>query len=174
MAVLPEIVEGPLTTEALGERYRALCEDPRFENLPGKVEIDNWGQLLMSPASVYHGVLQARLVERLAGLGGQSIVEAPVNTSLGVLVADIAWAPADFVQRHLDETPLPAAPALCVEVASPSNSLKGLREKMEAYVGAGAREAWIIFPQSKRIEYYGPGGAMPASTFAVDLAGLFD
>jgi hypothetical protein len=45
---------------------------------------------------------------------------------------------------------------------------------MEAYVGAGAREAWIIFPQSKRIEYYGPGGAMPASTFAVDLAGLFD
>jgi hypothetical protein len=90
MAVLPEIVEGPLTTEALGERYRALCEDPRFENLPGKVEIDNWGQLLMSPASVYHGVLQARLVERLAGLGGQSIVEAPVNTSLGVLVADSA------------------------------------------------------------------------------------
>ena len=128
----------------------------------------------MSPASTYHGLLQSRLVKRLAELPGETIVEAPVSTSLGVLVADIAWAPADFVISHRDETPLAIAPALCIEVASPSNSLRGLREKMDAYLAAGTTEAWIVFPQSKRIEYYGRSGTMTASAMGVDLTGLFD
>jgi Uma2 family endonuclease len=174
MGPFPEVVDAPLSTEALRERYRALCDDPRFDNLPGKVELDTWGRVLMSPASTYHGLLQSRLVKRLAEIPGETIVEASVSTSLGVLVADIAWAPGEFITLHRDETPLASAPALCVEVASPSNSLRGLREKMEAYLAAGAAEAWIVFPQSKRIEYYGRSGPLAASAMNVDLAGLFD
>jgi hypothetical protein len=36
----PEVVEAPLSSEALGERYRAICEDPCYANVPGKIELD--------------------------------------------------------------------------------------------------------------------------------------
>ena len=45
---------------------------------------------------------------------------------------------------------------------------------MDAYLAAGTTEAWIVFPQSKRVEYYGRSGTMTASALAVDLDGLFD
>ena len=35
-----EVIHQPLTPEALGIRYRDLCDDPRFANLQGKIEID--------------------------------------------------------------------------------------------------------------------------------------
>lgn len=173
MGANPEVIEKPLTYEELAGRYRELCADPRFANLPGKVEIDNWGRLLMSPASNYHGMLQGRLIQRLLPLGGQAFAEASVLTPAGLLVADVAWAGAVFMQAHGTETPFARAPALCIEIASPSNSLKELREKTAAYLAAGADEAWIVFPQSARFEFFGKEGAIARTAFAVALDGLF-
>ena len=174
MGANSEVIDKELTREGLGERYRDLCADPRFANLPGKIELDMWGRILMSPASNYHGMLQARLGQRLAPLGGQAVSEASVVTSIGLLVADVAWASPDFVRAHVTETPFTQAPELCIEIASPSNSLKELREKVDAYLAAGANEAWIVFPQSKRFEFFGKGGPLQRSAFGVELTGLFD
>lgn len=174
MGAIPEVIEEPLTYEALAEKYRELCADPRFANLPGKIELDLWGRILMSPASNYHGVLQGRLIQKLLPLGGQAIAEASVVTSIGLLVTDVAWASAVFMRAHETETPFTRAPELCIEIASPSNSLKELHEKMDAYLAAGASEAWIVFPQSRRVEVFGKGGPIPRSGFAVELSGLFD
>jgi Uma2 family endonuclease len=174
MAASPEIIEAPLTQEALAIRYRELCADPLFANIPGKIELDVWGRILMSPASNYHGMLQARLAQRLASLGGQTFSEASVVTSIGLLVADVAWASADFMRAHGTETPFTQAPELCVEIASPSNSLKELREKVDAYLAAGAVEAWIVYPQSKRFEFSAKGGSIQRSSYRVDLSTLFD
>jgi Uma2 family endonuclease len=173
MGNVHELIEAPLSSEELAERYRDLCEDLRFVNLPGKIELDVWGRIVMSPASFYHGVLQGRLCRSLAMLGGEVVVEAPVVTAMGLLVADVAWASAQFMSEHRSETPLTCAPELCIEVASPSNSLKELREKIDAYLATGAQEVWIVYMQSKRCEFYGKQGLIQRSTYAVDLAGLF-
>jgi hypothetical protein len=101
------------------------------------------------------------------------ITEASVLTSLGLQVADVASASVAFMQVHGTETPFTCAPELCVEVASPSSSRKGPREKSAAYIAAGAREAWIVFPQSERIEFYSQDGPVEHTRFAIDLAGLF-
>lgn len=174
MGEMREVIEAPLSSEELAARYRGLCADPRFENLPGKIELDPWGRILMSPASTYHGVLQGRLCRRLAVLGGEAFVEGPVVSSIGLLVADVVWASTEFMRSHISETPLTRAPELCIEIASPSNSRKELREKVEAYLAAGAVEVWIAYPQSKRFEFFGTKGAMQRSSYAVDLTGLFD
>ena len=174
MAASPEIIEAPLTREALGMRYRELCADPLLANVPGKIELDLWGRILMSPASNYHSMLQARLVQRLASLGGQAFSEASVVTSIGLLVADVAWASADFMRARGTETPFTQAPELCIEIASPSNSVKELREKVDAYLAAGAVEAWVAYPQSKRFEFSAPGGSIERSRYVVDLSTLFD
>jgi len=173
MDKVQEVIEAPLSGEDLAARYRGLCDDRRFANLPGKIELDVWGRLLMSPASAYHGHIQARLCQELAILGGQAFVEASVLTATGVLVADVAWASAEFMRAHGFETPYTQAPELCIEVVSPSNSVKELGEKTEAYLAAGADEVWIVYPQSKRCEFHGKQGPIASSRYAVDLADLF-
>jgi Uma2 family endonuclease len=65
------------------------------------------------------------------------------------------------------------APELCIEVVSPSNSRQEMREKIDAYLATGAEEVWIVYPQSKRCEFFARGGRMERSAFAVDLADIF-
>jgi Uma2 family endonuclease len=173
MGKVQELIEAPLSSEELAARYRALCDDPFYANVPGKIELDVWGRTVMTPASFFHGVVQARMCRSLAKLGGEVVVEAPVVTPIGLFVADVAWASARFMSAHGAETPLTRAPEICMEVVSPSNSVKELREKTDAYLTAGADEVWIVYPQSKRCEFYGKQGLMQRSTYAVDLAGLF-
>ena len=128
MGDMNEIVEAPLSSEDLGARYRALCDNPCYANVPGKIELDVWGRMVMSPASNYHSALQTTLAGRLAVLGGRAFVEASVVTDAGVLVADVAWASNEFMQARGFETPYGRSPELCIEVVSPSNSRKELRE----------------------------------------------
>lgn len=175
MSAAPEVIEQPLTYEALGAMYRRLCDDPLLANVPGKVELDTWGRMVLrSPASNYHGNLQARLVRRLAILGGETIVESSVLTPMGVLVPDVVWASDEFIARHGKPTPFEQAPELCIEVASPSDSRKELNEKIAAFLAAGTVEAWIAYSQSKRVEFHGNEGILARSSFDVDLQGLFD
>jgi Uma2 family endonuclease len=169
----PELIEAPLSREELAVRYRELCDDPCFANVPGKIEIDPWGRILMSPASNYHSAIQAALVGALGTLGGRVFVQSSVLTQAGVLVPDVAWASQAFLQAHGFETPYSRAPELCVEVVSPSNSRKELREKIGAYLAAGAQEVWLVLPKSRRVEFHGEHGLEPASRFAVTLEGIF-
>lgn len=170
----PELIEEPLSSQELAARYRLLCEDPLYANVPGKIEIDLWGRLLMSPASNYHSALQAALLGKLAGLGGRAFVEASVLTPAGVFVADAAWASDAFMRTHGFETPYTEAPELCIELVSPSNSRKELHEKIAAYLAAGAKEVWLVYPQSKRFEFHGTAGLLERSAFTPDLSGLFE
>jgi Uma2 family endonuclease len=174
MGELREVIDAPLSSEELAVRYRSLCDDPLLQNVPGKIELDSWGRILMSPAGTYHALVQGRLCRKLAVLGGESFVEASIVTSIGVFVPDVVWASTDFMRAHRNETPLTRAPEICVEVASPGNSTKELREKVEAYLTVGAVEAWIAYSQSKRFEFFTTGGKVPQSRYAVDLSGLFD
>ena len=176
MGEAQELVEQPLSADELSLRYRALCDDPCLVNVPGKIELDVWGRLLMTPPpTVYHGRVQANLSYKLkAMLGGHVITEAPIVTPGGLFLPDVAWASSDFMSTHLSEVALTRAPEICIEVVSPSNSVKELSEKIDAYLTAGAVEVWIIYPKSKRCEYYGPlQGRLPATRYAVDLADIF-
>lgn len=174
MGNVQELIEAPLSREELAARYRDICEDVRFSNLPGKIELDLWGRMVMSPASTYHGMVQGRLCQRLAVLGGETFAEAPIVTAMGLFVADVAWGSAQFISAHGGETPLMRAPELCIEVVSPSNSVKELQEKLTAYLAAGAQEVWILYPQTKRCEFHGNQGLIERSRYPVDLTGIFD
>jgi Uma2 family endonuclease len=45
-------------------------------------------------------------------------------------------------------------PDLAVEVKSPSDSVRQLREKAEYYLQHGTRLVWLIFPAQRIIEVY--------------------
>ena len=173
--IAPELIEAPLSPEELAERYRDLCDDPCFANIPGKIEIDSWGRTVMSPpAAPYHGRLQIKLADKLASLGGERTVEAPIATPLGLFVADLTWSSQKSPPGAEDVNPLMRAPELCIEIVSPSNSRQALREKTAAYLAAGAEEVWIVYPRSKRCEIHGRQGLLERSRLPVDLSDVFD
>ena len=170
-----ELIERPLSSEELAMRYRALCDDLSFANVPGKIELDVWGRVLMSPAGACHGLIQGRLVHKLKStIGGEVITEAPIVTPGGLFLPDAAWASSQFMSAHGSEFSLTRAPEICIEVVSPSNSIKELNEKRQAYLAVGAEEVWIVYPQSKRCEFYGSEGSLPRSRYPVDLSDIFD
>jgi Uma2 family endonuclease len=174
MSAILEPIEAPLAPEQLAARWQALCNDPTFEDIAGKIELTEWGEILMSPVGKTHGIVASHIATHLKHvLGGQTMVEVGIATGLGVRAPDVAWCSEAFLQKHPEEMPLAAAPELCIEIVSASNALPKLREKAMAYINAGAIEAWIVFPQTRAIEIYGRGGRLNATAFAIDTAKLF-
>ena len=57
-------------------------------------------------------------------------------------------------------TPFPTfAPDFLIEIRSPGQRVKPLREKMEEYIANGVKLGWLIDPVSRTVEIYRPGRA---------------
>src|SRR5207237_5309824 len=158
----------------LAVRFPPRSDAPSFPTVPGRIEVDVWGRVLMSPPSSYHGLVQSRLDYQLRSvLGGEVITEAPIATPAGLFLADLAWLSPAYIKAHGIQSPLMRAPEVCIEIVSPSNSVKELNEKKDAYLALGAEEVWVIYPKSKRCEFHGSQGLLPVSRYAVDRSGIF-
>lgn len=57
-------------------------------------------------------------------------------------------------ESKLDEQGCAGAPDLIVEILSPGNSTKEMREKFQVYEEAGVREYWIVNPAEKVVLIY--------------------
>jgi Uma2 family endonuclease len=158
------------TPEALIARWDELCRDPSLRDLPYKIELNAWGKVEMSPASVRHGWLQSAVASQLDQQlgGGVAVTECPVLTSIGIRVPDVVWASDSFMRQHHGASPLPRAPEICVEVFSPSNVEAEITAKTRAYLAAGAEEVWHV-AENGSVRFFDHSGEKPASKFRVAL-----
>lgn len=165
----------PLDARELASRWQALCADPAFDDVIGKVELDEWGDVLMNPpVGKSHGWTATRIVvvlERFSG--GLTMAEVGIITSLGVRVPDVVWCSNTWLAQHPESAPLTSAPEICVEVVSPTNTRSELRRKARAYVEAGAIEAWIVSPADRTVEVHAAAGQTDSTTFPLNLQDLF-
>ena len=147
--------------------WSEIVDNPYLADLPFKIEQDQYGNIVMSPASNNHGNLQVEIAATLRSLmaGGKTFVEASVATPLGVKVPDVAWCSDTFLAKHGKPTPFPLAPEICVEVASPSNSRAELEEKRQLYFDAGAHEVWFCSDDGK-MEFFTLAGDAETSALA--------
>ena len=126
--------------------WKEVIEHPSLKDLPFKIETNEWGNILMTPASDKHGIYQSlvvRLLGRLAAQGWTS-TECPIQTSGGVKVADVAWRSVAFLKKHgLENLSLPGSPEIVVEVPAPSNNPAEMEGKRRLYFQAGAKEFWL-------------------------------
>ncbi|MEP7037077.1 MAG: Uma2 family endonuclease [Acidobacteriota bacterium] len=127
-------------------KWHELMENPYLRNIPYKVELNKFGQILMSPASNWHGILQYKIGQEIERhkQNGTIVIECSILTSEGVRVADVAWASDKFIAEFGEITPYPKAPEICVEVKSPGNSKAEMEEKVRLYLEKGALEVWIV------------------------------
>ncbi|MBI3828308.1 MAG: Uma2 family endonuclease [Planctomycetes bacterium] len=148
-------------------KWKDVCEDKSLQDLPYKIELNGKGQIVMSPASNRHGRMQSRigLLIGKQALRGEIISECSVETADGTKVADVAWASYAFIKRHGFETPYTAAPEICVEIASPSNSETEIREKIGLYLDRGAKEVWVCDLEG-RVKFHALDGEISKSKLA--------
>jgi Uma2 family endonuclease len=156
------------TPEFLIARWGELCRDPSLDDLPYKIELNASGKIEMSPASNRHGRLQGELAFQLRSQlsGGSIMSECSIFTTMGIRVADIAWASETFMKEFGEITPYMRAPEICVEIVSPSNPRGEIEEKTAAYLQAGAREVWNV-AEDGTIRYFTAAGEQPKSGYPV-------
>jgi len=100
---------------------------------------------------------------------------------------DAAWFDADRWRKSQKKgTRFPTfAPEFLIEVRSPEQRARPLREKMEEYIANGVQLGWLIDPIKRSVEIYRPGrepetldnpasvsGEGPVAGFTLDLNGI--
>jgi len=82
------------------------------------------------------------------------------------LLPDVGFYAAEKRALIVDRAkPIPFAPDLAVEVASPSQDAGDMAAKARTYLHGGTRLVWVVWPQSGHIDVWRPGNlAAPATT----------
>lgn len=147
----------------MGTTTRMSFEE--FLNLPERegmiYELDD-GQLLMeaSPAA-RHNLIRQRIALRLMQFLedrklGIVLEETDFRlTSDTVRNPDVAFVTTPQVAvMNLEISPLEGAPALAVEVVSPSNTAEDMAKKTQQYLRAGSHAVWIVYPKLRLVQVH--------------------
>ena len=101
--------------------------------------------LKRSPPNPEHGEEQFEIGLLLKKLlsKGHVITECPVSTAEGVKGVDVTWISKERRGPQRGQVCFTQAPEICVEVISPGNTRRELREKKALFFAAGADEVWF-------------------------------
>lgn len=144
--------------------WQEVCENKYLQDLPFKIELNKWGQIVMSPAKPKHNIYQAIIQDLLTSMmkTGLALPELAIQTTDGVRVVDVAWVSEQRLDMIENETVASIAPEICVEVKSASNTLEEMLEKKNLYLGAKAEEVWLCDAEG-RISFYSQQGKLSKS-----------
>jgi len=103
--------------------WKEVCEHQALQNLPFKIELNEEGIILMSPAKVYHSIFQGEIAVllKIHRKEGKVLTECAIHTRSGTKVADVAWVSLETFNRIKEETECSIAPEICVEILSSEN-----------------------------------------------------
>lgn len=158
---------GPLLKKMSEEEFYEFC----MLNKDLRIELTSSGDLIiMPPTGGKTGLRNFKLngmfgvwVEKDGtgfGFDSSTLFSLPNGAKRS---PDLAWVRKERWEALSDEEQerfSPLCPDFVVELRSPSDSLKRLRQKMEEYVASGAQLGWLIDPVEKKVYVYRPGSAV--------------
>jgi len=135
------------------------------------LELTSMGELVvMSPTGGETGDRNDEISFQLRAWNKQTQLGKTFNSSTGFDLPNGATRSPDASWVSLTRwnvlTPIerqsfpPLCPDFVIELRSPSDSLKDLRDKMQEYIDNGARLGWLLDPMRKIVEIYRPGQAV--------------
>jgi len=127
------------------------------------------GELIqMSPTGAQHGTIAGRLITFLGHfvltnrLGEVLAAETGFkleSDSDTVRAPDVSFISKDRLPpEQAPEGYWPFAPDLAVEVISPGDTSQDVQAKVSEYLGAGTRLVWVVYPKTRNVVEYRPGG----------------
>ena len=116
------------------------------------------GELVMNLASAMGAFIKPRRLGRLYGSDSGVLLERDPDT---VREPDIGFVSAAKAPRGVRVTGYSEEiPDLVVEVASPSDSLREIREKSLMWKGHGVRIVWAVYPDTRTVDVYREDGVV--------------
>ena len=151
-------------------QWQEVCENKSLQDLPFKIELNKWGQIVMSPAKPKHSIYQAIIQNLLQSLidTGLAFPECAIQTSDGIKVADVVWASDERIEQIENEETASIAPEICIEIKSASNTKEEMNIKKDLYLEAGAKEFWVC-DQNENISFFNQDGALSQSLLVPDF-----
>ena len=149
---------------------KTLLTFAEFEQLPdqpGKRELVRGELIEMPPADYKHNRISHRTYKRLdsalerAHASGEAQNLGEVCHEMGYLLPGAGWLQPDVSVTHARqriEKYLTGAPAIAIEVISPSNTAKQIDRKAKLCFEFGALEVWRFFPKTRHVTIEIPGG----------------
>jgi Uma2 family endonuclease len=182
------------------EEYEAKYAGRRYEYIDGYAvpmgpEIEQDGELIVSPTKSQHGELSAELLflvlsfvreRKLGKVFGAETGFVMEQRSGNIRAADVAFISKERSAQIQSNDWLPFAPDLAVEIISESERAGAIRDKALQYMENGTRLLWLVYPDNRVIDIYRPnqptitlrpgdvldgGDVLPG--FSADVAGIF-
>jgi len=141
------------------EEYEAFLERPEnadrlFERIDGviveKMPNETHGIITVNLIVAVGAFVEAHKLGRLVN----EVRYRPVMDQKNDRIPDIAFTTNARMQAVVEQGAVPTLPDLVIEVQSPSNTLKAMREKAAYYLEHGVRMAWLVLTKKKLVEVY--------------------
>ena len=137
-----------------------------FEKLPGdgrRYELRQGELVEMPPPKHGHKLIERRLRRLIENTGGQSgVVETEVGFRIveedSYYIGDVVYTGTERWDQIPADGYMVDSPELVIEVVSPSNTEREMRDKRQACLTHGAREFWIVDPKHREVEVATPDG----------------
>ncbi len=153
-----------LTIDLTDEQFWQLCQ----QNQEWKFERTASGELLiMSPTGGETGNRNIEIAYQLQGWSRKNNLGKAFDSSTGFKLPnganrspDASWITIEKWESLTAEQRrkfLPLCPDFVLELRSPTDSLKKIREKMQEYIENGARLGWLINVEARQVEIYRQG-----------------
>ena len=75
-----------------------------------------------------------------------------------VRIPDVSFVPADRMRAIDLDKRIQGAPALAIEVVSPTDLAEELTQKVKQYLAAGAKAVWVFYPKTREVQVFRADG----------------
>lgn len=152
-AIAPEA--RPIAAPDDGEDVIRLSED--VDGLPESMEEVDGVLVEKTGMTVKHAAVQGNILFfwrdyiRTTQCGGEVYPEVPCITDRQKRRPDVAYVTPDLLAMHGRPAIFPQSFPLIAEVASPDDKAELLLSKAREYLGSGAEEVWLLFPENQLV-----------------------
>ena len=147
--------------------WSEVVEHPALRDLPFKIELNEFGEIVMTPGKVSHSMYRGEIGNLLQTrrLEGACLMNCAIKTRRGTKVADVAWASSDRMALIRDEAEASVAPQICVEIVYAKREMNA---KKKLYFESGAEEVWFCNEHGD-MTFYAPKNRIERSNLFPDF-----
>ncbi|CAN5576900.1 hypothetical protein BH18ACI1_BH18ACI1_21040 [soil metagenome] len=81
--------------------WAEVVAHPSLQDLPFKIELNEYGQVVMNPVKINHSFYQSEISYLLRSMrkDGKTLVECAIWTRRGTKCADVAWSSHELFEQ---------------------------------------------------------------------------
>lgn len=142
------------------EAFEQMLSQP--ENQDRLLELIE-GEIVEKMTTELHGAIALKIGARILfhiethQLGGRAVTEVShKGDEYNVRIPDVAYTRPERLLPITTRGSVPQLPDLAVEIKSPNDTYKQMREKADYYLQNGVQLVWLVFPEKQIVEIYTP------------------